>query len=238
MRKASSLIELIVAIMVMGLVAVTIPSLIGQSTSNNAFSLAQEAITEAKTQVIKVMSYDWDNNSYSTDDQKLYIVNTNSADANLNARNGITTSAGRRRLNPAGETASNINATGITNIANAIAIEDFNSHGSVIKNSGKIDAGLIDADKLDVIYRNSSLTTAISYGSDATIAGQGYGQQTVGFVFNPTPIAAAGGSRNIKIISVTASLDFDADETNEDITLRAFSSNIGESTPLPPRDFL
>ena len=49
MRKAASMIELIIAIVVMGIAVMTLPILLLKTQNNNAYTLQQEIILAART---------------------------------------------------------------------------------------------------------------------------------------------------------------------------------------------
>lgn len=63
MRKASSMIELVIAIVVMGIAVMTLPLMLEQTQKGNSFAMQQEAILVARTQIGDILTYPWDENS-------------------------------------------------------------------------------------------------------------------------------------------------------------------------------
>jgi len=59
-RKAIAMIELIFAIVIMGIVLLGIPNLVNVSTSSGFTSLQQEAIATASSQINLIMTKNWD----------------------------------------------------------------------------------------------------------------------------------------------------------------------------------
>ena len=60
-----SMLELVVAIVVMGIVVMSLPLILTQVQNNNAFAMQQEAILAAKAKIGDVLTYEWDANSIS-----------------------------------------------------------------------------------------------------------------------------------------------------------------------------
>lgn len=223
MKRGVSLIELIISIVIMGIVVSTMPVVLTQTTDNNTFALRQEAIMALKTQMGKILTYDWDANSYNQTNQIAYILATN-GDAELTARAGLVPLAGRRRFSPTG---TNSTPSPFTHAAGDPMndISDFNNNAMTLADS-VISTTLNNAEHLDYIYRNDmNITTTVNYLSDAA----NYTQQTETFNFGTT---ANANTSNIKMVRVTAT---GAGGTS--ISLYAYSSNIGESKPLSPRSF-
>lgn len=220
MKRGISLIELIISIVIMGLVVSTMPLVLSQTSDNNAFALRQEAIMAAKTQIGRILTYDWDANSYSTTDKKAYILATN-GDAEITARAGLVAHAGRRGFSPTSATAT---PSPFTNVAPPNDISDFNGDTMSLADS-IVSTGLSHGGNLDYIHKNDmSLVTTVSYLSDNA----NYTQQTETFNFGT---AANANTANIKMVRVSAQ------GTGNNIDLYAYTCNIGESKPLPPRNF-
>lgn len=226
MKRAISLIELIVSILIVGLVMSTIPLMLFQTNDNNALSLRQDAILAAKTKLWEVLSYDWDENSYEQNHKQTYIINT--ANANLNDRNGTvknntTILSGRRRTSPTNAIAtSTLGKEGGT----YNDIDDFDN--DVVK-LAKGSTGLDDAKSLDYIFKDTmSQTLHVKYIKD-TKSVVNFDKTDISFNFGK---ATSSTTSNIKLISIDTQTS-----PTDTITLSAYSCNIGESKPLIPRSF-
>ncbi len=211
MRSAMSMLELVFAIVIMGISVMSLPLILTQVQNNNAFAMQQEAILATKTKIGDILTYEWDDNSYNTTAQRSFVLNTNgNAILDCNAttlrRIGHINADYRRKC-------SAMNATGI-GTSNGTDIDQFHNQPTTI-------ATVEGAGTLDYVFTALTLTPTITYISDA---------QLNNFTFNPNNISAT--PTNIKTISVQVT------GTNQNITLRAFSCNIGESTLLPSRPYL
>lgn len=60
MRRGTSMLELVVAIVVMGIAVMALPLMLSQTKSNNEFAMQQEAILAARTKLGDVLTYAWD----------------------------------------------------------------------------------------------------------------------------------------------------------------------------------
>lgn len=222
MRSAMSMIELVFAIVIMGIAVMSLPLILTQVQNNNAFAMQQEVILAAKTKIGDILTYEWDNNSYSATAQHSYVLDTANGDGELTATAGTPRRVGhidvdyRRKFFPVTTNASAIGADGTIN-----DVDDF--HGT--STGLRVSAVGEDAQTLDYIF-DLNLTTSVNYVSDNT----DYAASTLnGFALNPN----YGGATptNIKAISVTVS------GGDQNITLRAFTCNIGENTLLPSRPY-
>ena len=202
-RKASSMIELVIAIVIMGIAVMTLPLMLERTQTNNAFAMQQEAILAAKTQLGDIITYPWDDNSLQND--IVAVLDTN-GDNDYNRTAGTTRRKGhviqdkRRKF---------FNA--ITNpgdVAGVVSISDFNGDSQTLSPTSDI-AG--ESTTLD--YRFTiDLNTTVNYVSDSAFA---------------FPTLTQVGTSNIKMITVEAS----GDEMST-FSLRAYSANIGESQLL------
>lgn len=216
-RSAMSMIELVVAIVVMGIVVMSLPLILTQVQNNNAFAMQQEAILAAKTKIVDVLTYEWDENSYNTAAQRSYVLDT-ASNPGLSRVVGTTRRVGhvnaenRRKLF---DTA--ITPTDIANLGrdggDLDDIDDFSGGKTVIT------ATLEGAGTLDYVF-DLNMTSTVTYSIDDTTLQV--------FIFNPDN---ANAITNIKTISVQVT------GANQNITLYAFTCNIGEATPLTSRPY-
>lgn len=218
MRKASSMLELVIAIVVMGIAVMSLPLILTQSQNANAIALQQEVILATKTKLGYILSYEWDANSYDANASVSRVLDTN-ASTSANAafyttttiRTGHVQADNRRRL---GDTMVAPTADGGANWGSGALgdIDDFD---------GKTEHTTVVSADMDYIF-NLDLNSTVSYISDAPSAGT-YNNQDMNFTFNASSTPA--NPTNIKMITVRT-----VDTSNNvNIILRAFASNIGES---------
>ncbi|AHJ12358.1 type IV pilus modification PilV family protein [Sulfurospirillum multivorans] len=209
-RSAMSMIELVFAIVIMGIAVMSLPLILTQVQSNNAFAMQQEAILAAKAKIGDMLTYEWDANSFNAATQRSYVLDAINGNFLLrrvgatNMRLGHVQAESRRKFPDAIIFASAIGAD--------VTVP-------LIVNAGE------NAGALDYVF-TLNLTTSVNYAEDnATYSNTPLND----FTFNPDNAPAT--PTNIKVISVTVS------GGEQNITLRAFTCNIGESTLLPSRPY-
>lgn len=89
-RRAFTFIELIFAIVIIGVSAFSIPMMSQVISSGSEKNLVQEAVFVASTEITKVLSSQWDENSRVSQDDFEHIIFTSDleADMNLSKRTG------------------------------------------------------------------------------------------------------------------------------------------------------
>jgi len=212
MRKAVSLIELVFAIVIMGIAAMSFPLILTQTSSNNEMALQQEAILNAKAYAGTILSYPWDGNSVSATDGRVMVLDTtgtladNEFDVGVdNTRVGHIVGIGRRAVLIDDNTGLPVQP------ASSGGIDDFDGDARALPLAATV------ATDLDYIL-NFSLAAAVNYVSDNANYG---GAAINNFNFQT---GDAGGTTNIKMIQVSAT-----NAAGNTITsLRAYSSNIGD----------
>lgn len=106
MRRGASMLELVIAIVVMGIAVSALPLILTQSQNSNAMALQQEAILATKAKMSYILAYEWDANSFDTTSGLSRVLDTttsanadNSFDANNSTRRvGHINADKRRRL--------------------------------------------------------------------------------------------------------------------------------------------
>lgn len=216
MRKAASMLELVIAIVVMGIAVMSLPLILTQSQNSNAIALQQEVILATKTKLGYILAYEWDANSYDATasvSRVLDTTNSASADSDFNTtstrRIGHILTDNRRRLRDdmASPSLSGSTAWGNTGL---LDIDDFHN---------KIENTTVVAADMDYIF-NLELNSTVSYVNDSAT----YTNQDINFTFDASSTPA--NPTNIKMITVRTK----DTSNNVNIILRAFASNIGEST--------
>jgi prepilin-type N-terminal cleavage/methylation domain-containing protein len=221
-RAAFTLIELIVTIVIVGIVSLSFPLIMSQTSKNLEVAMQQEAILAAKTYIGTIVSYPWDGNA-PVFGVRTMILDTNgtAADnefdriAGTNLRLGNIDGEGRRRLVDASAATTHPTETGSFGVIAPAFPADIDGFNNYAQN---LSVSLVD---MDYIF-SLRLTPIIAYISDDAIGGA-YSGTTINFNFNTAGIA---GTTNIKMIAVN--VVGTAGAPNVNITLRAYSANIGE----------
>jgi hypothetical protein len=227
LRPAIAMIELIFAIMVMGIVMMSVPQLLTTATDSSYVAIQQEGISEAATQVNIVMGYEWDENN--TIDGHTTVLNTN---GNAGLR-GTLALPKRRAGTPIQSQrlfisydASEFNATPVALLGadggDLDDMDDFSGATSLLE----VEAAANNSDYLEK-QAAINIATTVTYMSDAVAAGT-YTDPSADNSLNFTPtFATLANTSNIKRIQVTLTSTSGVNELNKTIVLHAFSSNIG-----------
>jgi len=224
-RAGFSLVELVLAIVIIAISLMSIPMLIGESNKSNQYSLIQESVMAARTKLGNILTFSWDNNSTKINASGAYvdyiIVDTSGDDelnrTTANFREGHIQDIKRRHFD--------INTTLATPIGREDAdfndIDDFSGTSSQVALNGSGVKGDFD-------YLNSSdlnITTLV-YFLDDTNTYQGVSAQNINFSFDINNKKAT--STNIKMIEISVESAY----SDDPFILRAFSSNIGANKKL------
>lgn len=221
LRSAMSMIELVFAIVIMGIAVMTLPLVLTQVQNNNAFAIQQEAILAAKAKMGDLLTYEWDENSYVSGDSHSYVLDVTNGDAELNATAGTPRRVGhidtdyRRKFFSVPRLASVIGADG----GDLDDVDDFNGTATIIALTVVTEG----AGTLDYVF-DLNLTTTVAYAADSA----NYSVTPLIFTLNPDDNKSI---TNIKTIEVAV---LGAPST---VRLRAFTCNIGESKLLPSRPY-
>ncbi len=224
LRPAIAMIELIFALVIMGIVLMTAPMLIRTAAKSGYVAIQQEAINEAASQVNMIMGYHWDEET--TDETYLDpILNVTAGNGNLN----VSGTTGRRMGTPLESYRSFIRSDGRDDL-NASTLgsdptgetkddmDDFIDDTDLTLN-GVGEAGNVETTTINI-------NTTFSYINDNP-TGLSYqpGGGTLNFDLDFT---TATGTTNIKGITIKLTSNSSAEELNtKEIVLRAFSCNIG-----------
>ena len=237
-RPGIAMIELIFSIVIIGIVLMSIPTLIKTAQTSGIVAIQQEAINEAATHLNMVMGYHWD--EACTDDHFLDpIVSVTAGDAELNEYNG----SGRRMGTPHASKRSFLRADGSRMAASSIGsdegrgneddVDDFD--GTSYHLTYETDAKVTYTRENDYVETGTDIliATSVTYGTDTPTTGNYRTSASVSF---PLPTHATTGTTNIKNITVTLQDNSSITELSKKIILRAFSCNIG-ATDLATRSF-
>lgn len=229
LRPAVAMIELIFAIVIMGIILMSAPQLISTANKSGYVAIKQEAINEAASQVNMIMGYHWD----KSDANESFIppilnVLSVSRDTELDA----LSTTGRRLGTPIESYRTFIRSDGVDGL-NASALGSADGSDVIEDDIDDFDGttSLIDVDPAgNVDYVQDATTininTAVKYISDNST----YNSSDITFspAFLSTGTTSAATSTNIKRITVTLTNKAGVpEELDKEIILHAFSCNIG-----------
>ncbi len=223
LRPAIAMIELIFAIVIMGIVMMSAPMLISTATKSSYVALQQEGINEAASRVNMIMGYAWDEKN--TDDSYIPpILRTTSTTTDLTPEGNTSRRIGIPMTSQRTYILSDTNTTPL--FASALG-NDSGNENDIDDFIGNINLTVEDINDNDIDYVEKTtidINTTVVYLNDSVTGG--YGQSTITYVpFTTSPSTTS----NIKSITVTlTSNDINnADVLEKTIILRAFSCNIG-----------
>lgn len=249
-----AMIELIFALVIMGIVLMSAPMLIQQSIQSGNVALQQEAIVAAASQTQIVLSMPWDENN--TDAVGVSpILDVNRAPFNFSAIGGneplgergvAGVITGRNFIAGIGQTATptvvanlgmDITADPNTSEVNFDDFDDIDDYTGSNMHLAVFNGENTTADIGDYIDNNLSIKTLVNYTEDRvdplnpallhTLDPNG--NIALNNDINATPFA---NPTNIKFINVNlTSNNNGVEELDKNITFQAFSCNIGTTVP-------
>jgi type II secretory pathway pseudopilin PulG len=234
-KKAIAMIELIFALVIMGIVLLSAPMLIQQSIRSGNVALQQEAIAAAASQTAIVLSMHWDENNSDIPVGVSPILNPARAPFDFNtttvpvgligvaSRNSVD---GNGTLFPSTIFGMDSNESDYTDFDD---VDDYhNSNFGLLVFNNQVTS----ADVGDYIDVNITMNTTINYTEDRV-------DTNVTALLNGTTIALnnninntpLGTSSNIKFVQVNLTSNSGVKELDKNITLKAFSCNLGTFLP-------
>jgi len=237
MRPAIAMLELIFAIVIMGIILMSAPQLISTASQSGFVAIQQEGINEAASQVNMIMGHHWDEND--ADESYIDPILRTAGDTDLNE----LVPTGRRLGTPEESYRSFIRSDGANNLAasatgtfgtadgNETTEDDIDDFSGSVKHLVFVPETTLETNVADYIETATiNIARNVVYSSDSA----NYNQSTI--TFNPS-FSAAADTTNIKSIIVTLTSASSEEELNQKkITLRAFSCNIG-GYKLDEREF-
>jgi len=232
------MIELIFALVIMGIVLMSAPMLLNTITQSALVSTQQESIAIAASHMGMVLTHHWDKPNTNPSDTAS-ILTVNNGDSNLSESfivvGDVSLGTGYRAGTP--NTSKRTFISSLHNRpqatpANALRIDsgdrddidDFNGDTSLIL------SGTDNITKGDVIDKNITINTNVIYIPDRPSGSSYLGTSaTLGYhdPFNPTSTIGTNQSSNIKMITVRLTSNNADNALDKNITLQAFSCNIG-----------
>jgi len=232
------MIELIFAIVVIGIIMLSAPMLVSRATQSSYTGLQQEAITAAATQISQIMTAAWDQNDANIS-EGMPVLQTNSAAiaaCNTSSPMGVSSSTGRY-CNGLTTTAGFFNATTTALLGKeGITFDDIDDYDDSNMTISTYNAENIVVFEGDYIDKKLQLYSTLSYGDDQPKLANGTpspgGYKTSMTFSNPFSTKMLN-STNIKLITVTLKSESDSAEiADKEITLSAFMCNIGAPKQL------
>ncbi len=210
-RKAIAMIELIFALVVMGIVLMSIPNLILQASKSGYATIQQESIAAVASDLSLILSREWDEIG-TNDSAGSPILDTGSSTTSLQTRPGA-----HSRTFATGVGGGHLSASAIGSDAGDLDdIDDINGTTGALT--------LMDGTQ-DLVDINVSITTEVSYIGDAPDSGTWDNSNSVTFHL---PHASATTTTSIKYITITLTTSNTAEEMRDkEIKLHAFATNIG-----------
>jgi type II secretory pathway pseudopilin PulG len=242
LRPGIAMIELIFALVIMGIALMSAPELIRRSNAASYVSFQQESIAAAATQIDMIMTAEWDAaDTNGTIGEPVLLTGSpilNPCAGGVPAPPGVTSSSGRYCLGLGGPritySATPPGSLGPEGTEGTYLddIDDYNGQSytvSIYHNES------ITTSRGDYIDTNITVTSNIYYGNDIpsnTAGSPGNYQQTTTFS-NPFSSIVSSFSTNIKLITVRLTTSNPAVELqNKNIRLSSFMCNIGAPKQL------
>jgi len=234
LRPAVAMIELIFAIVILGITMMSAPMLISQASSSGITVLQQEAIAAAASELGMIMTRQWDEQDTNETQQSPILVVSSTghvdlaeatdADGNLTGRRaGTPPMSARSFLTSLGGV--RFNATAATALGSEGGddddIDDFNGNTITLTVVTATDTQTGD-------YADTSLQLTISVNYLLDTPTNNYQQASI--TYSQPFSQTTNNTTNIKAVTVTATSGSHDTELNTNVVLRAFSCNIGSYT--------
>jgi Tfp pilus assembly protein PilV len=228
-RKGIAMIELIFALVIMGIVLLSAPMLIQQSIHSSNVALQQEAISAVSTHLEMILTMHWDENNseYQRGVSPILKVNNSILDFNNGNLAGHKKGVMGRNTNVNGDiiVSSNILGKDINenNLLDFDDIDDFNNGNFGLK---LFNNETTTADIGDYVDKDVNISTKVTYNEDRPNNGN-FDYTNHQANINNTISIIRGIPTNIKFITTTLTSNSGVKELEKNITLKAFSCNIG-----------
>jgi hypothetical protein len=233
MRRAIAMIELIFAIVILGIVMMSAPMLIATATQSSYVALQQEAIASAAAEIGMILTHHWDegNTDPTRSASILYSPNGNS-DLNQKSIGGIPT--GRRAGTPDSSSRRFFHSLGgipIQTTASANLGPDGGDRDDIDDFITVAKTALINVNSTstligDVVDTGITIEVNVNYLADNPGGSTYRGTGSILTYHNPFSNNIATDS-NIKKVQVRLRSNSPEEELQKDIVLNAFSCNIG-----------
>lgn len=222
------MIELIFALVIMGITLLSAPLLISQASNTNTVAFQQESIAIIASHTNAILTYAWDEqNTESRINFENRILRVNDGNVALSESN--RTLPGIRQFDPDPLAVATTTLGIDTNLTTVEIVND--DVDDFITNVITVNPATTDATSTndgDYIDTTIQLTTQVAYMEEKNVA-----FTTNSLVYN-IPKAAQVATSNVKYI--TTSLTSNLAGIDKDIRLKAFMCNIGAAQPQSSKD--
>lgn len=230
-RKAVAMIELIFAIVVIGIVMLSVPLLLTQVQKSTTVALQQESIAIAASHTNALLTYAWDEQNTDGLATSVNILNTQSTnlaqvDGTVHMSNTLTYPGSRlRRYSDINTTLAVDASTTLGHDGVSEDTDDIDDFQGTSFSLNLITGGSNISYKGEYIDTDITIANSVRYGDDAA----GYANPSAIFAFStPFRRASPGGTTNIKLISTTLTSNRTEEEfKNKNIVFNAFLCNVG-----------
>ena len=237
-KQAIAMIELIFALVIIGIVLLSTPMLIQQSIKSSNVALQQEAIAAASSQMGVILSMNWDEENANLAVGTSPILDTNRTgfsptqnplDFNGGALAGLNGVSGRVTLvsGAFAHYATLVSKFGINRDANESNVSNFDD----IDDYDGSDLGITlynaqnsSADIGDYVDTKLNMHTEVEYVEDRPLS---FILNTPTININSSLLTPVGVPTNIKMIHLNLTSNSGVEELDKNISLDAFSCNIG-----------
>jgi len=216
-RPAFTLIEMIFAIVIIGVVVAGVPQMISQNAKGTEGYLKQEVIAAAAGEAFRILSYPWDDNSVDTDGKRSFVLDATSGTNLGRVGGGLPLRVGHIvPLKGSGASSGNVGRYFHRRFFNTAVAPSAAS----LPGTGGVDATLIDA------------TGATSYKSTYSVvlpADQNGYIPAVSIPNTGTAISFNFGDTSSATLSnmKMAAVQIDSPTQTNILTLRVYAANIG-----------
>lgn len=229
-RRAIAMIELIFAIVIIGITLMSVPNLIDRAAKSGYTSLQQEAIAVASSQIGLILAMKWDDNDNHNPCESPLIVSN--GDPKLTTRPNAPfrnfADCYTASLTPASATVIGWSEGGI--------FDDIDD-ADILSDMRLDNIETTDTETGDVVDIDVSMLTTVTYLTDSPTANDYRDNSSITFNFDPTDALPGSppATSNIKAVTTTLTTKNPATELEKTIIFHTFACNIGpyEASGVP-----
>lgn len=235
MRRAIAMVELIFAIVIMGIVLMSAPMLISTATQSNYVAMQQEAIAAASAEIGMILTHHWDEGNTNTTRTASVLVSEH-GNSDLKQEMNGTIPTGRRAGTPSTSSRRFFHSLGGGSIPSTASadlgpdgpggdkddIDDFITDATAAFQEEESTSTLIG----DAVDKAITIEVKVNYLDDSP-GGSSYAGTDNTLTYNTPFDNNITTDSNIKQVQVRLRSNSPEAELQKDIVLNAFSCNIG-----------
>lgn len=224
LRPAIAMIELIFALVIMGITLMSAPLLVSQATNSSIVGLQQESIAMIASHSNAIMTYAWDEQNTPLKSNAILTVSA-TADPLLSPANRVVPPPGKRKFDLTDPNATASVTLGTDVIVGNEPIDDADDFdGTTQSLILTVNAVTNEGDYID---QNINIATTVRYMQDTAA----YNTSSFTFDIPQTPVFSSKPTNIKHITTVLTSNSASADLSQKQITLKSFMCNIGAALP-------